>query len=66
MYILDQGYSRGNRFTVPFPLQNDICDLFKFLKQSILEVLFTIGLHVTEIMRKVIKVKDQSHKQFDV
>lgn len=32
VYILDQGYSRGNRFTVLFSLQNDICDLFKLFK----------------------------------
>lgn len=32
IYILDQGHSHGNRFTVPVPLQNDICDLFKFFR----------------------------------
>lgn len=34
MYILDQGHSRGNRFSVLISLPNDICDLCKFFRRQ--------------------------------
>jgi len=55
MYILDQGYSGGNRFTVQFPFQTTSATCVSSLEDRIFETLVNISIHVPERMTTVIK-----------